>query len=53
MKSGRKNHGTAANDDKHAGGSEDEEDENPKTRRRKVSRGQVSAEITIINDLDR
>jgi len=38
MKSGRKHHVTATSDDKHAGDSEDEEDENPKIRRRKVSR---------------
>ena len=44
MKSGRKHHVTATNNDKHAGDSEGEEDENPKTRRRKVSRGQVSTE---------
>jgi len=52
MKSGRKHHVTATNDDKRAGDSEGEEDENPKTRRRKVSRGQVSTENTVINPLN-
>ena len=52
MKSGRKHHVTATNDDKRAGDSEGEEDENPKTRRRKVSRGQVSTENTVINSLN-
>lgn len=40
MKSGRKQHVTATNDDKHAGDSEGEEDENPKTRRRKMNAAQ-------------
>ena len=38
MKSGRKHHVTATNNDKHAGDSEGEEDENPKTRRKGKSR---------------
>ena len=47
MKSGRKHHVIATNDDNDndESNSEDEEDENPKNRRRKVSHSQVSADI--------